>query len=264
MGINATVNLGGSGYDIIVGLIQSNIRGAADDYDSTADQYSDARIDMWRWSDNTIQPAAELLSTRDATTTGMGAMNTFVKDYRAGTLASGRKILVVNMARGGTGFTLPSTNPSSTTLHWDRNLTNNSDNLAQTTKTAMSTILSAAGPGARVVAYLANHGSTDGSNNTPKATFKASLQDWITWFRTQTGTTNVPYVMMQMRPSLVAAENRHKIIDDAQAETATELPNVGYVLSPVGGSYERADSVHFNALGVRTIGHSLYSKWVTM
>ena len=247
-------------FDVIVPIIQSNMRGVADDYVST-DQFNDSRVKQWDWTGSAIAPAVEPLSTRE-TTTGMGASNTFIKDYLASSLPAGRNILVVNTARGGTGFTTPSTNTSGgSLLTWDRTAANDANNLALTTIAALQTIMAGLPSGSRIVAYLANHGSTDGSNNEPKATFKAQLQDWITYLRTQMSTPNVPYVMMQMRPDLIANENRHKIIDDAQTETAAEMAHVGKGVSPVGSTYYRSDSVHFNALGMRAIGHDLYSKW---
>lgn len=121
-------------------------------------------------------------------------------------------------------------------------------------------------------ARIANHGSTDGSNinaqpnsAAAKAQFKGLLEAWIPWLRTQMSTPTVPYLMMQMRPSLLS-ETRHNINDQAQQEIAadTAFVNVGYATSPNGSSYNRADSVHFNALGVRTIGHSLFDVFEVM
>ncbi len=253
----------GAPYDVIVGLIQSNMRGAATDYDLTADQYT-GPVDMWRWSSSTIVTATEPLSTRDSST-GMGAMNTFVKDYASQVLANGRRILIINTARGGTGFTTPSTNPAGTAYTWNRTAANDSNNLALTTRDALISIVAALPAGSRIVAYLANHGSTDGTNNTPKATFKAYLEDWIQWIRDETDTADVPYVMMQMRPSLLV-EGRHLNLDNAQQEVAEAgtAAHIGFALSPNGSQYNKADSVHFNAEGVREIGHRLFDEYQTL
>ena len=250
-----------SGYDIVIGFIQSNMRGVADDY-VASDQFStDSNIYMWHHGSSSIIRAQEPMSTAE-TTTGMGASNTFLKDYAAESLANGRKLLIVNVARGGTGFTTPSTNTSGGSgLHWRYDLPDDSNNLALRSVVVSKAALAAAGPGSRYVAFLANHGSTDGTNNSPKATFKAYLQAWIPWVRNELNATTIPYVMMQMRPSLIAAETRHRNIADAQAETANELPLVGYALAPVGSEYARADVVHFNAAGMRIIGHNLYTEW---
>ena len=253
----------GAPYDVIVGLIQSNMRGAATDYNLTTDQYS-GPVDMWRWSSNQIVSATEPLSTRDSST-GMGAMNTFVKDYQSQVLANGRRILIINTARGGTGFTLPSTNPQGSALTWNRAATNDSNNLALTTRDALVSIMAGLPAGSRIVAYLANHGSTDGTNNTPKATFKAYLEDWIQWIRAETNTLSVPYVMMQLRPSLLV-EGRHQNIDNAQQEVAAAggAAHIAYAFSPNGSQYNKADAVHFNAEGVREIGHRLFAAYQTL
>lgn len=249
-------------YDVIVGLIQSNIRGGAIDYDSVADQYNDARVAMWNWQSSSIASAIEPLNTRD-TGTGMGAMNTFVKDYLGGSLVAGRRILVVNAARGGTGLTTPSTNAEGANFTWNSDGPHDANNLGRSTVAALQNIMALLPQGSRIVAYLANHGSTDGSNATPKATFKTLATNWINYLRSTTNTTDVPYLMMQMRPSLLL-ENRHNIIDQGQQELATELANVGYAFSPNGAEYNRADSVHFNALGVRVIGHALYEAYQSL
>jgi hypothetical protein len=246
------------GYDVIVAMIQSNMRGAATDYTSS-DQYP-AGVDMWNHATGQIVAATEPQSNWD-NFNGMGGSNTFVKDWVANRLEAGRKVLIVNTTRGGTGFTTPSSNSFGTGFHWRNDLAADSNNLAVQARNAIQAAMAAAGPNARLVAFLANHGSTDGTNNTPKATFKTYLQSWITWLRGQLNASDVPYLMMQMRPDLIANETRHKNIADAQAETASELPMVGYALSPVGSTYYKADAVHFNAAGVRQIGHNLYAKY---
>ena len=253
-----------SGYDVVVGWIQSNMRGAATDYADPTDT-APSNVYEWNWSTNTIVPATLPGSNLDGFN-GMGVMTSFVNDYA--TAHPDRKVLRLNVARGGTGFATPSTNTSNgtnyTNLSWRRDLPDTSDNLALVATRQVQTALSAAGTGSKIVAMLANHGSTDGTQNTPKATFKSYLQDWITWMRTQLPVSGIPYLMMQMRPDLVAAETRHAIIDAAQSETASELTNVGYVLSPTDTSNFKADSVHFNAKGVREIGHRLYTRYAEM
>lgn len=245
------------GYDIIVPIIQSNMRGAATDF-TTADATYPSDVYMWNHTTQTIVQATEPQSNPD-NGGGMGASNTFVRDWAAQRLQPGRRILIVNVARGGTGFTTPSTNTTGGTgLHWRFDLTNDANNLARRAVDTIQEALVAAGPGSRIVAFTANHGSTDGTNNTPKATFKTYLTAWIPWLRNQLGAEGVPYVMMQMRPDLVANETRHRIVDEAQREVAQELPYVGYAYSPNTSEFYRTDSVHFNAAGVREIGHRLF------
>ena len=243
-------------HKVVIPTIQSNAAGAATDYDS-GDNYP-STVDMWHWPTSRIVPASEPTSRRMGSILGMGIGNSFVQDL-ASTLGENERILIVNTAVGGTGFTLPSTNSFSSALTWDRNAADDGNNLALRTRDALVSVLGSLAPGSEVVAFLANHGSTDGSNGTPKAVFKAMLEDWVDWIRTEIGAPTVPYLMMQMRPSLLV-ETRHRIIDEAQQEVAADptYVNVGYATSPDGSIYNKADSVHFNALGVRTIGHSLY------
>jgi len=250
-------------FDIVVGFIQSNMRGRADDFDyPTTDFYRD---DVYQWDPvadaviDAVEPAPVFEQTPY-----MGPMNRFSRSYvDAGRLASGRRLLLVNLAEGGTGVTLPDSNGGIET--WWPNETATKVDLYQRALSELQVMWAAVGTGSKVVAVLANHGSTDGTNNTPKATFKARLYDviqGIQGFLSAQGmapTSTTPYVMMQMRPDLIAAETRHKIIDDAQQEVAGEWPSVRWVASPVGDEYERADSVHFNAAGVREIGTRMFS-----
>lgn len=258
-----TVAPAGEPFDVIVGLIQSNMKGAATDYNS-GDQYPSA-ISMWDWSVGAMVPAIEPTSNLDLGAPGMGAGNTFVKDYFTERLAAGRRLLYVNAAIGGTGFSLPSTSSGHPNYTWDRTLTDDSENLALRTRDRLNAIMASLPAGSEFVALLANHGSTDGTNAMSKATFKAKLGDWVNWIRSQIGAPNVPYVMMQMRPSLLT-EGRHNNIDSASQEIAADPTyiNVGFATSPNGTEYNKADSVHFNALGVRTIGHSMFDVFDAM
>lgn len=253
-------------FDVFVGLIQSNVRGAADDYDKVADQYNDPDVYMWNWAGQQIMPASEPLSVREPND-AMGVMNTFAKDYAATRLASDRRLLLVNPARGGTGFSLPSSNTTGGSgLHWDRTLPNDANNLAMTTRDALLSIMGGLPAGSRIIGFIANHGSTDGTNNMSKADFKAKLTDFIPWFRTAVGASTAPYIMMQMRPDL-RIEGRHAAIDDAQTEVAAELPNVAKIASPNSAEFWRnggTDKVHFNAAGVRKIGHDAFAQYITM
>lgn len=249
-------------FDVIVPIGQSNARGAATDYD-LSDAYPDG-VFMWHWGLGSIVAASEPLSNNDGFA-GMGIGNTFVQDYVAERLAPGRKVLVVNTAYGGTGFSTPSTNSGGSSYTWDRTAADNAYNLALRTRDRLQSIMASLPASSEIVAFLANHGSTDGTNNMAKATFKSKLQDWITWIRDELDVPTTPYLMMQMRPSLLS-EPRHNNIDQPQQEVAADptYVNVGYAFSPNGAEYNKADSVHFNALGVRTIGHSLFDVYDAM
>jgi len=251
-------------FDIAIMYIQSNARGRADDFDTTLDVY---REGVFHWNPTTN--AVVRIDTEPAGTLGtfeqvpyMGPANRFSRAYvDGGKLATGRALLMVNLAEGGTGVTLPDSNGGNET--WWPGETAAKTDLYARGNAEMSALFAAVGSGSKVVAILANHGSTDGTNDTPKATFKSRVTDVINGVRTflyansMTDVLNIPYIFMQMRPSL-RSETRHAIIDDAQVELANELPNVRYSSAPVGTTYERPDSVHFNAEGVRYIGNAMY------
>jgi len=245
-------------YDIVLLVGQSNMRGAAQDYDANGTDAYPAAVDMVSWSGNNIAGVAhavEPLPTRDAGT-GMGAGNTFAKRW-ANEKGTGRRVLIINAARGGTGFSLPSTGDD-TSATWDVDATDDSHNLAWTTIRATQDAL-ARFPGSQVVAVLANHGSTDGTNNLSRATMKAKLERWIDTLRAQLGIPTVPYLMMQMRPDLIAGQSNMKVIDDAQIDVVGERAHTAHGTSPNdSGSWVNGSSVHFDAVGCRTIGSGLY------
>jgi len=245
-------------YDIVVLVGQSNMRGAAQDYDANGTDAYPATVDEITWSGNTLgglSHAVEPLPTRDAGT-GMGAGNTFAKRW-ANEKGTGRRVLIINAARGGTGFSLPSTGDDTAAI-WDVDATNDSHNLAWTTISAVQDAITRF-PGSAVVAILANHGSTDGTNNLSRATMKARLERWIDTLRSQLGIPTVPYLMMQMRPDLISGQSNMKVIDDAQIDVTTERAHTAHGTSPNdSGSWVSGSSVHFNAVGDRTIGSGLY------
>lgn len=238
------------GYDIIVGVGEGSVRGAASDYDGT-DAYP-ANAYQWSWTTNGIVTASEPASNKDSAT-GMGSLNRMVRAYAIANPE--RKVLMVNTARAGTGFT--------STMHWRRTLTADSNNLATGARDDVLAVLAAAGPNSRVVAVVGEHGTTDAANGTAKATFKAYLQDWIVWFRTAIGFRTVPYLMAQPRADLLAT-TANSDLDNAQIETASEVSFSAHAASPVGSTYYKADGVNFNAAGVRLIGAALYSDYATI
>jgi len=257
-------------FDVVVGFIQSNMRGRADDFDPATDTY---RPGVYHWNPTTnavvridTEPAGTLATFEQVPY--MGPLNTWSRAYvDGGQLAAGRSLLVVNLAEGGTGVTLPDSNGGNETW-WPSETAAKTDLYARAIA-ELQTLWAAIGAGSKVVAVLANHGSTDGTNNTPADVFTSRATEVIQSvqaFVYSAGMTTdqaAPYVMMQMRPSLIAGETRHAIIDQAQQVMARTLPGVRYAYSPVGTEYERPDSVHFNAAGVREIGTRLYAAWLT-
>lgn len=250
-------------YDIVVLVGQSNMRGAAQDYDAGGTDAYPSTVDVVTWSGNSIagvKPAVEPLPTRDAGT-GMGAGNSFIKRW-ANEKGTGRRVLIINAARGGTGFTLPSSGDDTSAL-WDVDVTNDSHNLGWTTITAVQDAL-VRFPGSSVVAFLANHGSTDGTNGLSRSGMKAKLERWIDTLRAQLSIPTVPYLMMQMRPDLIAAESNMKAIDDAQIDVVGTRAHTAHGTSPNSSTYwVSGSSVHFNAAGDRLIGSGLYDLLTT-
>lgn len=242
-------------YDILVGTGASNMVGRATD-EGAVDTYSD-RVFVYSQhgaDQDSIQSAKEYLRHPDPSE-GLSPFNTFVADYVANRLTAGRKVLIVPVAYGGTGFTTPDSNGNSMTWRPDAAADANNRFLFAVNK--VNDALAAAGSGSSVKAILHNAGSTDGSNNTPKETYRGYFNTFIDALRTQLGAT-VPFLMMQSRPDLMAAETRHRIIDEVQQETVVAKRYTAYAYSPTATDTRMPDAVHFNAKGVRIIGHSLF------
>lgn len=242
-------------YDILVGTGASNMVGRATD-EGAVDTYSD-RVFVYSQhgaDQDSIQSAKEYLRHPDPSE-GLSPFNTFVADYVANRLTAGRKVLIVPVAYGGTGFTVPDSNGNSMTWRPDAAADANNRFLFAVNK--VNDALAAAGSGSSVKAILHNAGSTDGSNNTPKETYRGYFNTFIDALRTQLGAT-VPFLMMQSRPDLMAAETRHRIIDEVQQETVVAKRYTAYAYSPTATDTRMPDAVHFNAKGVRIIGHSLF------
>jgi len=244
-------------YDMVLLVGQSINAGAAIDWNATDDYYDTG---VYQWSAGSIQPAAEVLWSADVNPNpyGMGFVNRFVRSYiAAGRLAAGRQLLIVNAARRGTGFTTPDGQGGA--LSWDSSAAASSNNLYTNAVSMYQAALAAAGSGSVPVAILADHGETDGINNNPPATFKAQLYAFIDAIRTAIGAPAVPYLNHQMRPDLLASQNKFALLDAAVAVASTDKTKVAQALSPVGTTYYANDSVHFTAAGVRIIGQRMFA-----
>jgi hypothetical protein len=260
---------------VVFGVGQSIVEGAAVDAAASDANYP-SNVRMWHNPTSTIVPITEPISTLRGGTPGMSVLNTFVKDLAAANPT--RDIVVANFAWGGTGFTLPDSNvnqadPNSPVRTWNHlapstYTTSNGvvhvvDRLSHGAVARMKQVLAAV-PGAQVAAVVANHGETDGINTAAKEVFRGHLIEWITWLRYQMGWTTVPFLMTQVRPDLITNEARFRNLDDAVKEITRRVPFTAQALSPVGTQFYRtADSVHFNAAGVREIGHRLYTALTT-
>jgi lysophospholipase L1-like esterase len=257
-----------AGYRLIGGIGQSNVRGAvtaADGQINSTDTFA-PNVYEFRGSGlgtaRTIQPARPILYSEDKTN-GMGVVNRFAQAYALA--HPNEKVLIVMMARGGTGFSTPDSNGGM--LTWERNATDTgtplTNNLYRAAKRTWTDALTKAGPGSTPLAIIANHGSTDGMNNLSASVYQARLLDMMDNLRAHIG-TNTPYLMMTMRANLLT-ESRHKILDDVQQKVTTLRKNVRKVPSPVGTAYYKTnDTVHFNGPGVRIIGNSLYDAYVKL
>lgn len=217
--------------------------------------------------------AAEYLPHLDPSG-GISPAQTFVADYIAGgQLPAGEDIVIIPAAYGGTGFTVPDSNGNQMT--WRADAPDDANNRLLYAIRAANAALALGANTSKLVAIIHNPGSTDGTNLNGAAgsdeTYRQYITAMIQTLRTAFG-ASIPMLIMQSRPALIAAETRHRMIDDVLRTItgvtlngggtpvpANKVAYTGYSPGPDGTQYNMGDAVHYNAAGIREHGHRLYS-----
>jgi hypothetical protein len=206
-------------------------------------------------------PATELLRHSDPASL-YGPTWAFVQDYIAdGRLAADGVLLLVPKAWGGTGFTVPDSNGAQMT--WRPDAPDDANGLYHRANEVIDQALTLGGAGSQLVAIVHNAGSTDGINNTPKETYRGFFLALVDAWRAKYGT--IPIVFMQSRRDLLAAEPRHRWIDEVVQETTGKMPGgpvrarTAHADSTSNTAEYAVDNVHFLAAGYDTNGHNNYA-----
>ena len=253
--------LAGVTYDIIVAAGQSNMSGRA-----TADttRYETVHPQVFTYDTagsypNAITQAVVPLGHADRVTLSntLGPDFGFAKLY-ADTVAAGRRVLVVPVAYGGTGFS-SSAGTSGVTLQWDPAGSGNLYTQAIAQANAAVAAVTAAGGTARIAAILWLQGEYDAAAvGYSAATYQAKLDALIAGFRAGiTGASaSTPFVVGQMAPGFITTTGPAATAINA-VHSGTPL-RVGYTAFAAGVSGQD-DNLHYNATGQRAMSRSMFA-----
>ena len=218
--------MGESGYDVFLIAGQSNAyHGEVDTGDTVPDptlDTSDAdilQVGRWDGSNNTVILAEEPLDNigylgvrPDADTVAWSL--TFAKMYKAqGYLHGDRKIILVPVAEGGSGFA---------DGKWNKGDVNYEDAVARVG------VAMAEGAGVNVVKGILWHQGEDDSGDVTRATAHGpALLQMIDDFRTDLGNASLPFIAGGLMPSYLTIASAQQVNDNIEA-IATSRTYTGY------------------------------------
>jgi hypothetical protein len=244
------------GYDVIMLAGQSNMVG----YNTTADNPTYAAVSpqvfMWNYANGTIVAAQDpLIMTGGSLNVGPGL--TFAKAYAA-SIASNRKVLLVGVAQGTTGFNNGWLAPTSST----------NSALSANAVTTVNKAIAAAGAGAKFVGIIWDQGENDVYYETYPA-YQTNLLNLIQYFRTSiTGASSItPFIATELTYAWMI-DNLNGGTDDygnpdaaGQYQVQTvfhQLPdlinNTAWTASAVLASDPYWGDIHFDTLSQRQMG----------
>lgn len=229
---------------------QSNMRGAAALTDTQYGRFVNNRIAEYGFSSRTLRTATVPLDM-PGTANGMSPGTVFAHNYLR-TQPPHVGVLLVPAARGATGFT-----NSTTTYTWTPNVATDPayDLPALLVQQTLEAIAAAKATGAIVdlKALLWHQGENNNSLST--AGYAALLDSLISYFRTELGAANLPFVVGQMVPEGIAANAGRERIDLAHQQTPGRVLYTAFAPATVGG-YNPGDTTHMSKAGVEYIGRT--------
>ena len=228
------------GYDIILLLGQSNMTGQGSPIDPVLDAV-DSRIDQFGIGSQSISPAADPLDVINAEIPdSLGLGLSLAKQYIAdGRLATGRKILLVPASHGSTSFNSGFWRSGGTGYEAAVNSTN----------AAMQASLSEGV--SCVVSMHLQLGESDMREGRTAQEFVADLEIFIDGMRSDVATANsrTPFVFGGYTSNIGFPQAPQYLVELA------DLPNrKDYTAFIPTNDLSTQDSLHFDAVGLRTLG----------
>lgn len=247
------------GYDIVILAGQSNMSGRGTGYTVTTDP-ANPRVFQFKSqapNANTIQPATEPLSMHD-TPSGIGPGLQFARWYAARTLKPGRKVLLVPVAHGGTGF-----EASTSAFFWKTTTTPASNNLyanmiSQTQGAITAAVTEIPAGRHEVIAALWCQGETDGDNAVTATTYLSDFDALIAGLRSSLSLPNLPFLVLTMVPEYLSTGTRAQI-NAVHRETPLRFARADVALGAAGNNL--GDGNHYNAAGQRLNGKALFDAY---
>ena len=237
------------GYDVVLVAGQSNMAGrgvfssSIDFYDTYVDQF-DGNSASGTYQ--RIITGQDPLKQPEPSSTAVGPAVSFGKTYVP---ATGRKVLLVPAAWGGTGLVAGSP------ITWSPYGTNNRDYLNAISQANLAVAAAIARfPSSQFVGTIWLQGEADGTNGATQAAYRQALTDLIAGFRAGiTGASNSWFIIGQMMPEAIVAQGgTMAMINAAHKEVAGSV--VGCAWAAIGTGYNSGDNLHYNAAGERLMG----------
>ena len=218
------IGVSDAGWDVLAGFGQSNMLDRNDAVDVAGEIPT-----IFKWSGGAIVP----LSGDDTSPIAWAA-----REYASTAAATGRRILVVNVSRGSSGFTSTSITPAPAGYTvgpgtWDRTLTADPVNFATQAHDALIGALAAAGPTARLAMVAWSQGEQDTELLT-KSQYAAKVDDLLGWLRASAGHPAAPIVVGSLSEDWYVGASGRRAVCEALAETPKRLTRVGYSWGPAG------------------------------
>lgn len=171
----------------------------------------------------------------------------FAKKYKEQCLESGRKIMLIGAAVGGTGFS-------------DHRWGIGEDlykNLLKMTNKIMSGL-----PKSRLKCILWHQGEADIVNNAAEEYYVNKLATLIEDYRRQTGVCDLPFIAGDYVPEWKKEVEYSNVIAKATEKYVTSIKNGGYVCTDGLQGNPVPDEIHFCRKSLKTLGERYFEKYI--
>ena len=219
-------------FDIILLIGQSNMVGRTGPIDGVLDA-QDSRVLQYGSTRQVLESAFDPLDHLDETPNTVGPGLSLAKHYADNYLQSGRKVLLVPAADGGTSFG---------TGFWQPGGTGYNNAIARANEAI------ALGINSRIVMMAWHQGESDSAMS--ESVYASNLDTLISGYRSSiTGATDCPFIVGEINP--LSAQYGAGVAA-ALLDTPNRVANTGYVETadlPLSG-----DNLHFTAVSSRALG----------
>jgi len=238
-------------WHVFLAVGQSNMSGRGIVSASNGGKYVQSRIFQYGYTRRVHERATVPLDMHD-TSSGLSPATTFAQAYLKNQ-PDNVGVLIVPAAHGGTGFT-----NSTTTQTWTPGITTNPlydlPGSAVTQTNAALAAATATGAAASLKGILWHQGEDNGAMST--SSYAASLDNLISYFRTQFSNPTLPFVVGQMVPEGIVANSPGRAgIDLAHQQTPGRVKYTGFAPSRTNGN-NPGDTTHMSEEGVAYLGRN--------
>ena len=233
-------------YDILPAAGQSNMRGLG---------LKDDVVDVFDWRTACLDLSGELIPAYNplphtgALVNTMGLATVFCNNYASSNLSSGRYVLVLPTAKGGSSFQAGDWNQGDPSYNTLVSLVNTAKSLNGLSK---------------LVCMLWHQGESDAQNDTEAALHKPALIAMIAALRSDFSLPTMPIVMGELGQFLFAAPQvpSYKIVNTGMTEIAKLDSFVKLALAT--NLNDLGDKLHFDSAGLRVFGYRYFIQYISM